>query len=83
MATDAWVNETLYAEWGQRFLVKRELARVQSDFQDIKIYESDTHGRVMLLDGVVDHRGGQFVLEMLAACRCAWRLRTRLDHRRR
>ena len=51
--TDSWVNETLYAEWGQRFLVKRELARVKSDFQDIMIFESHTHGRVMLLDGVV------------------------------
>jgi len=53
MATDSWVNETLYAEWGQRFLVKRELARVQSAFQDIVLFESFTHGRVMLLDGVV------------------------------
>src|SRR5579862_4762298 len=53
MATDAWVNESLYAEWGQRFLVKRELARVQSAFQDIMIFESVSHGRVMLLDGVV------------------------------
>jgi spermidine synthase len=53
MATDSWVNETLYAEWGQRFLVKRELARVQSAFQDILVFESFTHGRVMLLDGVV------------------------------
>ena len=53
MATDSWVNETLYSAWGQRFLVKRELARVQSDFQDIMIFESETHGRVMLLDGVV------------------------------
>ncbi|MCU0886445.1 MAG: polyamine aminopropyltransferase [Rubritepida sp.] len=53
MATDSWVNETLYAEWGQRFLVKRELARVQSAFQDIVVFESFTHGRVMLLDGVV------------------------------
>lgn len=53
MATDSWVNETLYAEWGQRFMVKRELARVQSAFQDIMIFESYTHGRVMLLDGVV------------------------------
>ncbi len=51
--TDSWVNETLYAEWGQRFLVKRELARVKSDFQDIMVFESFTHGRVMLLDGVV------------------------------
>lgn len=53
MATDSWVNETLYAEWGQRFLVKRELARVQSPFQDIMVFESHSHGRVMLLDGVV------------------------------
>ena len=51
--TDAWVNETLYANWGQRFRVKRELARVTSEFQDILIFESYTHGRVMLLDGVV------------------------------
>ncbi|MCO6419901.1 polyamine aminopropyltransferase [Siccirubricoccus sp. KC 17139] len=53
MATDSWVNESLYAEWGQRFLVKRELARVKSGFQDIMVFESYTHGRVMLLDGVV------------------------------
>ena len=53
MPTDSWVNETLYAEWGQRFLVKRELARVKSDFQDIMVFESQSHGRVMLLDGVV------------------------------
>ncbi len=53
MAYDLWVNETLYDAWGQRFRVKRELARVQSDFQDIMIFESETHGRVMMLDGVV------------------------------
>jgi spermidine synthase len=53
MTTDSWVNETLYAEWGQRFMVKRELARVQSAFQDIMVFESVSHGRVMLLDGVV------------------------------
>jgi spermidine synthase len=53
MPTDSWVNETLHAGWGQRFLVKRELARVQSQFQDIMIFESYTHGRVLLLDGVV------------------------------
>ena len=53
MATDSWINESLYEAWGQRFRVKRELARVQSDFQDIVVFESETHGRVMLLDGVV------------------------------
>ncbi|MBR0649329.1 polyamine aminopropyltransferase [Roseomonas terrae] len=53
MAYDLWVNETLYEAWGQRFRVKRELARVTSAFQDIMIFESETHGRVMMLDGVV------------------------------
>ena len=52
MATDSWINETLYPDWGQRFLVKRELARVQSAFQDIVILDSFSHGRVMVLDGV-------------------------------
>ena len=41
MTTDAWVNETLYAAWGQRFLVKNELARMTSDFQDILVFESE------------------------------------------
>ena len=64
MATDSWVNETLYAAWGQRFRVKHELARVQSDFQDIMIFESETHGRVMLLDGVVQiTEGDEFVYQ--------------------
>jgi len=53
MATDSWINETLYPDWGQRFLVSRELARVRSDFQDIVIFESTSHGRVMVLDGVI------------------------------
>ena len=53
MATDSWINETLYPDWGQRFLVKRELARVRSAFQDIVVFESFSHGRVMVLDGVI------------------------------
>ncbi len=53
MATDIWVNETLYPDWGQRFLVKQELARVQSAFQDIAILDTTSHGRVMVLDGVI------------------------------
>lgn len=64
MTTDSWINETLYPTWGQRFLVKRELARVQSDFQDIVIFESFNHGRVMLLDGVVQiTEGDEFVYQ--------------------
>ena len=64
MTTDSWVNETLYPAWGQRFRVVRELARVKSDFQDIMIFESETHGRVMLLDGVVQiTEGDEFVYQ--------------------
>ena len=53
MPTDSWINETLYPDWGQRFQVTRELARVKSEFQDIAIFESASHGRVMVLDGVI------------------------------
>ena len=53
MSTESWINETLYPDWGQRFRVTRELARVRSDFQDIVVFQSSSHGRVMLLDGVV------------------------------
>jgi spermidine synthase len=64
MPTDSWINETLYAEWGQRYLVKRELARVKSEFQDIAIFESHTHGRVMVLDGVIQiTEGDEFVYQ--------------------
>jgi spermidine synthase len=68
MATDTWLNETLYPGWGQRFRVTRELARVQSDFQDIVIFESESHGRVMVLDGIIQiTEGDEFVYqEMLA-----------------
>ena len=47
-----WINETLYPDWGQRFLVTRELARQKSEFQDIVIVDTSSHGRVMFLDGV-------------------------------
>jgi spermidine synthase len=48
-----WLNESLYAHWGQRFEVKHELAHVVSAFQDIVIFESFSHGRVMVLDGCI------------------------------
>jgi spermidine synthase len=53
MADKAWVEEALYPNWGQRFRVTRELAHVRSAFQDILVVETASHGRVMLLDGVV------------------------------
>ncbi len=53
MAEVSWVAETLYPDWGQRFRVVRELAHVRSPFQEILIVETASHGRAMLLDGVV------------------------------
>ena len=64
MPTDSWINETLYPDWGQRFRVTRELARVQSEFQDIAIFESDVarprHGAGRRHP---DHRGDEFVYQ--------------------
>ncbi len=53
MTAEIWANETLYPDWGQRFRITRELVRARSPFQDIAIVETASHGRVMLLDGVV------------------------------
>ncbi len=51
--TETWISETLYPAWEQRFRIRRELARVRSDFQEILVFDSETHGRVLLLDGVI------------------------------
>ena len=48
-----WIDETLYPNWAQRFRVVRELARERSSFQEIVVVETVSHGRVLLLDGVV------------------------------
>lgn len=61
---DQWIEETLYDNWGQRFRVKQELARTTSPFQDIVVFESESHGRVLLLDGVVQiTEGDEFVYQ--------------------
>ncbi len=51
--SETWFEETLYPSWGQRFRVLREIARVRSEFQEIVIFDTDSHGRVMALDGAV------------------------------
>jgi spermidine synthase len=48
-----WFEETLHPSWGQRFLVKREIAHMRSAFQDIAIFDTESHGRVMALDGAI------------------------------
>ncbi|MFT8421672.1 MAG: polyamine aminopropyltransferase, partial [Gluconacetobacter sp.] len=62
--TDAWIGETLYDGWQQRFRVRKELARTKSPFQDIVVFESETHGRVLVLDGVIQiTEGDEFVYQ--------------------
>ena len=48
-----WLDERLHEGWGQRFQVVRTLAHVQSAYQDIIVFESATHGRVLMLDGAI------------------------------
>ncbi|MGC8478132.1 MAG: polyamine aminopropyltransferase [Acetobacteraceae bacterium] len=68
MTTELWAHETLYRDWGQRFLITRTLARVKSPFQDIAILETASHGRVMLLDGVVQiTEADEFVYQEMIA----------------
>jgi spermidine synthase len=63
-----WAEETLYPDWGQRFRVVRDLAHVRSPFQDIRVFESASHGRVMLLDGVVQiTEADEFVYQEMIA----------------
>ena len=63
-----WFNEMLYPGWGQRFQVTRMLAQVKSAYQDIAIFESTSHGRVLALDGAIQiTEADEFVYqEMLA-----------------
>ena len=66
--SDDWLNETLYPDWGQRFRVVRRLARVQSPYQSIELFESASYGRVLMLDGAIQiTEADEFVYqEMLA-----------------
>lgn len=48
-----WLDETLYPGWGQRFAVEKVLARERSAYQEIVVFQSATHGRVLVLDGCI------------------------------
>ena len=68
MTTSVWLDERLYPGWRQSFLVTRELAHLQSDYQDIIVFESQSHGRVLMLDGVVQiTEADEFVYQEMIA----------------
>ena len=48
-----WLSESLYPDWSQSFRVLTEVARERSAYQEIRIIDTAGHGRVLLLDGVV------------------------------
>ncbi len=63
-----WFRETLYPDWAQSFLVVEELAREQTEFQEIVVLQTSSHGRVLLLDGVVQvTEADEFVYQEMIA----------------
>ncbi len=68
MTDDRWIAESLYPEWGQRFLVRKELARTTSAFQEIVVLDTFSHGVVLMLDGVVQiTEADEFVYQEMIA----------------
>ena len=47
------IAETLYPGWGQCFDVSAVLVRERTPFQEIVVFQSTSHGRVLMLDGCV------------------------------
>ncbi len=63
-----WLEETLYPGWGQRFQVTKVLARERTDYQDIVVIETASHGRVLILDGNVQiTEADEFVYQEMIA----------------
>lgn len=50
--TAVWFEETLYPDYGQRFLISRTLFRQKTEFQELAIHETPAFGRILTLDGV-------------------------------
>jgi spermidine synthase len=48
-----WIEETLYPHWGQRHAMGKVLFEDKTEHQHLVIFESPSHGRVMMLDGAV------------------------------
>jgi spermidine synthase len=48
-----WFDEKLYKNYRQRYEVTRTIVRKKSRFQDLAIFDSPVHGRVLALDGII------------------------------
>ena len=49
----AWLEESGYAHWRQRFEIERIVHRERTAWQDLLIFESADLGRVLALDGII------------------------------
>ncbi len=61
-------EETLHPDWTQSFRVGRVLHQRQTGLQDLAVFENETYGRVLTLDGVIQvtERDEAFYHEMMA-----------------
>ncbi len=48
-----WISETLYSGYRQAFEIKRMIVDARSKYQHIQLFESTSHGKVLMIDGVV------------------------------
>ncbi|MDX2159315.1 MAG: polyamine aminopropyltransferase [Hyphomicrobiaceae bacterium] len=51
--TTRWIEETLHPHWRVRLAAQKLLHEVETDHQQLVIFENETWGRVLMLDGVV------------------------------
>jgi spermidine synthase len=49
---ERWIEETFHPHWRVRLEAKKVLHEVKTDHQHLVIFENDTWGRVLMLDGV-------------------------------
>ena len=63
-----WFKEALYPDWAQSFRVLSEVARERSPYQEIAVLQTASHGRVLVLDGVVQvTEADEFVYQEMIA----------------
>lgn len=48
-----WFTETLHGKYGQGFEIRATLYHQKTDFQELAIYDTESLGRVLVLDGAV------------------------------
>lgn len=49
---EKWIDETLYKTYKQSFLIEKMLYDKDTKYQHISIFESKSHGKVLMLDGI-------------------------------